>query len=47
MPHTLQSERLLIHIKNMHKSLIDKGLAYPDLYTKEEVDQFREQAELG
>src|SRR5690606_859203 len=24
--------------------LIDKGLAYPDPYTKEEVDQFREQA---
>ena len=42
----LQSERLDSY-KKYAQILIDKGLAYPDPYTEEEVDQFREQAELA
>ncbi|MFA6524007.1 MAG: glutamate--tRNA ligase [Candidatus Paceibacterota bacterium] len=41
----LQSERLDSYKKYAQK-LIDKGLAYPDPYTTEEVDEFREKAEL-
>ena len=46
-PHKsyLQSERLDLY-KKYAQILIDKGLAYPDPYTKEEVDGFREKAEL-
>jgi len=43
-PYT-QSERLDLYKKYAQK-LIDKGLAYPDPYTTEEVDEFREKAEL-
>ncbi len=39
----LQSKRLYIYKKYAQK-LIDKGLAYPDPYTKEDLDVFREQA---
>lgn len=41
----LQSERLDLY-KKYAQILIDKGLAYPDPYTEEEVDEFREKAEL-
>ncbi len=40
----LQSERLDIY-KEYAQKLIDKGLAYPDPYTNEEVAKFREQAQ--
>ncbi len=43
-PYT-QSERLDLY-KKYAENLIDKGLAYPDPYTNEEVDEFREKAEL-
>lgn len=39
----LQSDRLELY-KEYAQKLIDKGLAYPDPYTKEELDAFREQA---
>jgi glutamyl-tRNA synthetase len=39
----LQSDRLDIY-KMYAKKLIDKGLAYPDPYTKDELDTFRQQA---
>ncbi|MBU0612270.1 glutamate--tRNA ligase [Patescibacteria group bacterium] len=41
----VQSERLDLY-KKYAEILIDKGLAYPDPYTTEEVDGFREKAEL-
>ena len=46
-PHApyLQSERLDLY-KKYAQILIDKGLAYPDPYTKKEVNEFREKAEL-
>ncbi|MFA6324797.1 MAG: glutamate--tRNA ligase [Candidatus Paceibacterota bacterium] len=46
-PHTpyTQSERLDLYKKYAQK-LIDKGLAYPDPYTTEEVEKFRKQAEV-
>lgn len=46
-PHKpyLQSERLDLY-KKYAQILIEKDLAYPDPYTEEEVDQFREKAEL-
>ena len=46
-PHKpyLQSERLDLY-KKYAQILIDKGLAYPDPYTEEELDTFREKAEL-
>jgi len=46
-PHSpyLQSERLDLY-KKYAQILIDKGLAYPDPYNEEEVDGFREKAEL-
>lgn len=40
----IQSERLPSYQKYA-KMLIDKGLAYPDPYTKEEVEKFRQEAE--
>ena len=40
-----QSERLPLY-KEYAQKLIDKGLAYPDPYTAEEVAAFREQAQL-
>ncbi len=40
----IQSERLESY-KEFAQKLIEKGLAYPDPYTKEEVDAFRAQAE--
>lgn len=40
----LQSERLDSY-KKYAQELIDKGLAYPDPYTKEELDNFRKKAE--
>jgi len=40
----IQSERLPTYIE-FAQQLIEKGLAYPDLYTKEEVDAFRATAE--
>lgn len=40
----LQSERLESYKKYAQK-LIEKGLAYPDPYTNEEVDEFREKAQ--
>ena len=40
----LQSDRLDVYNKYAEK-LIDKGLAYPDPYTAEEVEKFREQAQ--
>ncbi|MFZ3015404.1 MAG: glutamate--tRNA ligase [Minisyncoccia bacterium] len=43
-PYT-QSERLDLY-KKYAEDLINKGLAYPDPYTTEEVDEFREKAEL-
>lgn len=45
-PHAsyIQSERLDSYQKYA-KILIDKGLAYPDPYTKEELDAFRKKAE--
>ncbi|MFA5095169.1 MAG: glutamate--tRNA ligase [Candidatus Paceibacterota bacterium] len=47
-PHSpyLQSERLDLY-KKYAKILIDKGLAYPDPYTEEEVGIFRDTAELA
>lgn len=47
-PHApyLQSERLGIY-KKYAKILINKGFAYPDPYSEEEVNQFREKAELA
>ena len=47
-PHSpyLQSERLDLY-KKYAQILIDKGLAYPDPYSEEEVDGFREKAELA
>lgn len=41
----LQSERLDLY-KKYAQILIDKGLAYPDPYTEEEVNVFREKSEL-
>lgn len=41
----IQSERLPSYQKYA-KQLIDKGLAYPDPYTKEEVEKFRQDAEV-
>lgn len=50
-PHTpgpfgscLQSDRLDIY-KKYAQQLVDKGLAYPDPYTTEEIETFRKQAE--
>lgn len=40
----IQSERLETYLKEAHK-LIEKGLAYPDPYTQEELDAFRKKAE--
>ena len=40
----IQSERLESY-KKYAQQLIDKGLAYPDPYTKEEVDKFRQDSE--
>lgn len=40
----LQSDRLDVYKKYAEK-LIEKGLAYPDPYTAEEVEKFREQAQ--
>lgn len=40
----IQSERLAIYKKYAEK-LIEKGLAYPDPYTEEEVEEFRKKAE--
>lgn len=40
-----QSERLDLYKKYAQK-LIEKGLAYPDPYSQEELDEFREKAEL-
>lgn len=47
-PHApyLQSERLRSYMKYA-KILIEKGLAYPDPYSEEEISQFRKQAEEG
>ena len=47
-PHApyLQSERLDLY-KKYAQILIDKGLAYPDPYTEEEVGEFRNKAELA
>ena len=42
----LQSERLESY-KKYAQILIEKGLAYPDPYTADEVDGFREKAELA
>lgn len=39
----IQSERLPIYLKYA-KELADKGLAYPDPYTEEEINAFREKA---
>lgn len=39
----LQSDRLDIY-KKYALELVEKGLAYPDPFTKEEIEQFREQA---
>lgn len=46
-PHKpyLQSKRLDLY-KKYAQILIDKGLAYPDPYNEEEVDGFRQKAEL-
>lgn len=45
-PHAsyIQSERLPLYIKYAEQ-LIEKGFAYPDPYTKDELDTFRKQAE--
>jgi glutamyl-tRNA synthetase len=40
----IQSERLPTYIE-FAKKLLEKGYAYPDPYTKEEVDSFRKKAE--
>ena len=45
VPYT-QSERLDLYKKYAQK-LIDGGFAYPDPYTEEEVNEFREKAELA
>ena len=42
----VQSERLEIY-KKYASILIDKGCAYPDPYTSEEVEKFRKEAELN
>ena len=42
----LQSERLEIYKKYAEK-LIEKGLAYPDPYTEDQVNEFRNKAELA
>ncbi len=39
----IQSERLHVY-KKYADMLVEKGLAYPDPYTKEEIDEFRELA---
>ena len=46
-PHDsyLQSERLDLY-KKYAQILIDKGLAYPDPYTKKEVNEFREKSRI-
>ncbi|PIR86055.1 glutamate--tRNA ligase [Candidatus Kaiserbacteria bacterium CG10_big_fil_rev_8_21_14_0_10_44_10] len=41
----IQSERLESY-KKYAQQLIDKGLAYPDPYTKEEVEKFRQDSEV-
>jgi glutamyl-tRNA synthetase len=41
----IQSERLPIYL-DYAKQLINKGLAYPDPYTEEEIAAFREQAKV-
>lgn len=41
---SIQSERLPTYIEMAHK-LIEKGLAYPDPYSAEEVDAFRKEAQ--
>lgn len=41
----IQSERLAIY-KKYAQILIEKGLAYPDPYTKEELETFRKEAEI-
>ncbi|KND47590.1 MAG: glutamate--tRNA ligase [Parcubacteria bacterium C7867-006] len=41
---TIQSERLPTYIEYAHK-LIEKGLAYPDPYTQEELAEFRKKAD--
>jgi glutamyl-tRNA synthetase len=40
----IQSERLDTYMEYAHK-LVAKGLAYPDPYTKEQVDEFRKKAD--
>ncbi len=40
----IQSERLETYLEHAHK-LIEKGLAYPDPYTEEQVEEFRKKAE--
>ncbi len=47
-PHLpyVQSERLELY-KRYAQILINKGLAYPDPYTSDQLDEFREQAELA
>ncbi len=40
----IQSERLDLYKKYAH-TLIDKGFAYPDPYTKEELEEFRKKAD--
>jgi glutamyl-tRNA synthetase len=40
----IQSQRLETYVKEAHK-LIEKGLAYPDPYTQEELEAFRKKAE--
>ncbi len=40
----IQSQRLPLYIKYANK-LIEKGLAYPDPYTQEELESFRKKAE--
>jgi nondiscriminating glutamyl-tRNA synthetase len=42
----VQSERLDVYLSYAQK-LIDKGLAYPDPYTAEEINGFREEAQLS
>ena len=40
----IQSERLTTYLEYAHK-LIEKGLAYPDPYSKEQLEEFRKIAE--
>jgi len=42
----LQSERLDVY-KKYAQILVDKGYAYPDPYTEDEVGEFRNKAELA